>query len=43
MRAAYDTQTTAGDMDMFAKILDARIVQCGEYVRMEGTIPDVPA
>lgn len=42
-RNAYDTQTTAGNMDMFAKILDARIVQCGEYVRMEGTIPDVPA
>lgn len=42
-RDAYLTQDTGGDMDMFAKIVDARIIQCGEYVRMEGTIPEEPA
>lgn len=41
-RNAYLTQDTAGDMDMFAKIVDGTLIQCGEYVRMEGTIPDVP-
>jgi hypothetical protein len=45
-RNDYDIGTlvvaTGGDYNMFPIILDATDVLCGDYERMEGTIPDIP-
>jgi hypothetical protein len=43
-RLDYDLGTAVGvdDYNMFPIIADGTDVLCGDYERMEGTIPDIP-